>query len=69
MGRFFGTPPPAAAETDVIRGHAGSPGRVTGRARVVRALADAGKLQPGEVLVAETTAPPWTPLFGTAAPW
>ena len=67
MGRFFGTPPPPAAETDVIRGHAGSPGRVTGRARVVRALTDAVKLQPGEVLVAETTAPPWTPLFGTAA--
>ena len=66
MGRFFGTPPPVVAETDVIRGHAGSPGRITGRARVVRALSDAGKLQPGEVLVAETTAPPWTPLFGTA---
>ena len=66
MGRFFGTPPAAAAEPDVIRGHAGSPGRVTGRARVVRALADAAKLLPGEVLVAETTAPPWTPLFGTA---
>ena len=32
----------------------------------MRALADAAKLQPGEVLVAETTAPPWTPLFGTA---
>jgi len=66
MGRFFGTPPAPADETDVIRGHAGSPGRVTGRARVVQALADASKLQPGEVLVAETTAPPWTPLFGTA---
>ena len=34
--------------------------------RLVRALADAAKLQPGEVLVAETTAPPWTPLFGIA---
>ena len=24
-------------------------------------------LKPGDVLVAETTAPPWTPLFATAA--
>jgi pyruvate,water dikinase len=66
MNRFFGTPPAPAAETGLIRGNAGSPGKVTGRARVVVALADAAKLQPGEVLVAETTAPPWTPLFGTA---
>lgn len=66
MGRFFGTPPAPAAEAGVIRGNAGSPGRVTGRARVVRELPDAAKLQPGEVLVAETTAPPWTPLFGIA---
>jgi phosphoenolpyruvate synthase/pyruvate phosphate dikinase len=36
-------------------------------ARVVRSLADADRLAPGEVLVAETTAPPWTPLFGIAA--
>jgi pyruvate,water dikinase len=30
-------------------------------------LAEAGKLQPGDVLVAASTEPPWTPLFATAS--
>ena len=34
---------------------------------MIRSLSEAGKLQKGDVLVAETTAPPWTPLFATAA--
>jgi phosphohistidine swiveling domain-containing protein len=55
------------AEPGVVHGSAGSAGRVTGVARVVRSLAEADALAPGEVLVAETTAPPWTPLFGIAA--
>jgi pyruvate,water dikinase len=38
-----------------------------GVAKVVRALAEADKLEPGDILVAETTAPPWTPLFATVA--
>ena len=38
-----------------------------GPAKVVRSLSEAGKLQTGDVLVAETTAPAWTPLFATAA--
>ena len=33
---------------------------------MIRSLAEAGRLRPGDVLVAETTAPPWTPLFATA---
>ena len=37
-----------------------------GRARIMHRLDDADKLQRGDVLVAETTAPPWTPLFATA---
>lgn len=56
-----------SSDPDVVTGAAGSAGRVTGVARVVRSLADADALAPGEVLVAETTAPPWTPLFGVAA--
>jgi rifampicin phosphotransferase len=56
-----------STEPGVVHGSAGSAGRVTGVARVVRSLADAEALAPGEVLVAETTAPPWTPLFGIAA--
>jgi pyruvate,water dikinase len=66
IGDFFGAPPPAPAEPDVVRGTAGSPGRVRGPACVIRTLADAEKLRQGDVLVAETTAPPWTPLFATA---
>jgi pyruvate,water dikinase len=38
-----------------------------GIARVVRSLRDAGRVQPGDVLVAEMTAPSWTPLFATVA--
>jgi pyruvate,water dikinase len=67
FGKFFGGPPPAAESPDVLWGHAGSPGTVRGPAKVIRSLSDAGKLQAGDVLVAETTAPPWTPLFATAA--
>jgi pyruvate,water dikinase len=34
---------------------------------VLRSLSEVARLQKGEVLVAETTAPSWTPLFATAA--
>jgi phosphoenolpyruvate synthase/pyruvate phosphate dikinase len=50
-----------------VRGASGSAGTATGVARVVHSLAEAGRLSAGEILVAETTAPPWTPLFGVAA--
>jgi phosphohistidine swiveling domain-containing protein len=61
-----GAPVPSS-EPGVVTGFAGSAGRVTAVARVVRSLAGTDALQPGEVLVAETTAPPWTPLFAVAA--
>jgi phosphohistidine swiveling domain-containing protein len=64
--KFSGVPA-EPAEPGVVRGSAGSSGTVVGVARVVRSLADAARLRPGEVLVAETTAPPWTPLFAVAA--
>lgn len=67
MMRFFGGPPPVSETPGVIRGNAGSPGIVAGRAVVARSLAEAGRLRPGDILVAETTAPPWTPLFAIAA--
>ena len=66
FGKFFGTPPDPSQEEDNINGHAGSPGKMQGTAKVVRSLADAEKLQPGDVLVTGTTSPPWTPLFATA---
>jgi pyruvate,water dikinase len=67
FGKFFGAPAGRPPEPGVLWGSAGSPGVARGPARVIRSLAEAAKLQRGDVLVAETTAPPWTPLFATAA--
>jgi pyruvate,water dikinase len=67
MAKFMGAAAPATSEPGVVRGIAGSPGNVHGTAKVVLSLADAGKLQPGDILVAEYTGPWWTPLFGIAA--
>ena len=65
--RFFGLPVEPNADSSVINGVAASPGTVTARAKVVRSLAEASKLQAGDVLVCEMTLPPWTPLFSTAS--
>lgn len=54
-------------DSEQLRGEAGSSGLVRGTAKVVRSLSDAGKLQPGDVLVTERTTPPWTPLFAIAS--
>jgi pyruvate,water dikinase len=64
--RFWGVPVEQSEDPSELRGMAGSKGRVTGIARVARSLDEAGALQPGEILVAVTTMPPWTPLFGIA---
>ena len=53
-------------EANRVQGFAGSAGVVRGTARVIHSLAEAGKLHPGDVLIAEATVPPWTPLFATA---
>lgn len=52
---------------DELLGNAGSAGTVRGKARVIHDLADAYQLQQGEILIARTTMPPWTPLFSVAA--
>jgi pyruvate,water dikinase len=57
----------APVELGMVRGLAGSAGTARGNARIVRTLAEADRLVPGEVLVAPTTAPSWTPLFTVAA--
>jgi pyruvate,water dikinase len=67
FGKFFGAPPPSTTEPGVLRGHPGSPGRAHGPAKVIRSLAEAAKLRPGDVLIAESTASSWTPLFATVA--
>jgi rifampicin phosphotransferase len=58
------TSPPSQG---AIVGQPASPGRASGPARVVHGPGDFDRLQPGEVLVARTTAPAWTPLFARAA--
>lgn len=50
-------------EDDRIVGAAGSPGRATGRARVIRDAYADDPTEPGEVLVAPITDPGWMPLF------
>jgi pyruvate,water dikinase len=52
---------------DVLIGQGASPGRATGRVRIVNSVADFDAFEPGEVLVARATAPAWTPLFERAA--
>ena len=66
MGKFFGTPPEESEDPSVLKGHPGSRGKVTATARVLGSFGDSEKLNPGDVLVAQTTAPPWTPLFAIA---
>jgi pyruvate,water dikinase len=53
------------ATAGALRGSAASPGTVTGRARVIISPRGA-RLEPGEILVAPSTDPGWTPLFLTA---
>jgi pyruvate,water dikinase len=64
--RFFGGPVDLSTDPAVINGIAASPGTARGPAKVVRDLAEASKVKPGDVLVCEMTLPPWTPLFSTA---
>lgn len=53
----------AATEGTVLTGVGGSAGTYTGRARVIKDLADAVALEPGDVMVAPLTDAAWTPLF------
>ncbi|MXY36287.1 MAG: hypothetical protein F4Y54_05865 [Dehalococcoidia bacterium] len=55
-----------AGEAGTVRGTGASPGVYRGRARVIRSLAEAGRLGDGEVLVCGVTAPTWTPYFAIA---
>ncbi len=53
---------PAATDT-VLTGLGGSPGSYTGRSRIITGLDQAGRIEPGDVLVAPFTDAAWTPLF------
>lgn len=67
LGRFFGGPPQRSDVPGQLKGNAGSKGIATGIARIARTLDDASHVEPGEILVAVTTMPAWTPLFGVAS--
>ena len=65
MRHFFGLGAPSVEE-GVVKGAGASRGTVTGRARIIRHLEDSARLEPGDILVCVTTAPPWTALFAIA---
>jgi phosphohistidine swiveling domain-containing protein len=72
-----GDPPPPFLIGDIapedpaqglrLQGLGISAGVVTGPVRVLRSLAEADRLKPGEILVTQATDPGWTPLFLSAA--
>jgi phosphohistidine swiveling domain-containing protein len=51
----------------ILVGTPGSPGRARGTARIITGPDDFHRFQPGDVLVAHTTTPIWTPLFNIAS--
>jgi pyruvate,water dikinase len=51
------------AHTTLWRGRAISPGRARGVARVARSASELTRVQIGEILVAPSTDPAWTPVF------
>jgi rifampicin phosphotransferase len=60
------TPPEENPDPMLIRGVAGSGGVITGKARVVRSLAEATEIDDGDIVVCEMTLPPWVPMFSIA---
>ncbi|OAI44563.1 hypothetical protein AYO38_00265 [bacterium SCGC AG-212-C10] len=54
-------------DAKVLKGTPSSRGVATGTARVIRNLADADRVQDGDILVCDMTTPAWTPLFGSLA--
>jgi len=65
--KIEGEGPPEKEAKGELWGSPGAPGIVSGPVKILRLLGDAAKLQPGDILVAESTAPPWTPLFASVA--
>jgi pyruvate,water dikinase len=57
----------SSQESGVVSGIGGSPGVAEGPARVVLSARQIDELKPGEILVAPSTSPSWTPVFGIIA--
>lgn len=51
----------------ILVGSPSSPGRARGIARVIMGTEDFDRFQKGDILIARTTSPIWTPLFGIAS--
>lgn len=51
----------------ILSGTPGSPGIITGRVRIVKDMNDFPTVHPGDVVVAPSTTPAWTVLFGIAS--
>jgi len=65
---FFGHPDAAPERSlpvhgEQLSGWAASPGQATGSVRIISSLADGARMEPGDVMVAHSTDPSWTPLF------
>jgi pyruvate,water dikinase len=56
-----------APQAVLLRGLGGAPGSASGAARVLSSLADAARLNDGDVLVTHMTSPDWLPLMRRAA--
>jgi pyruvate,water dikinase len=54
-----------STDPSILTGVAASPGTAQGKAKVVRSLVEASKLQQGDIMVCEMTVPTWVPLFAT----
>jgi pyruvate,water dikinase len=66
-GRFFGYRHAGSDGPNTLTGNGASAGLGRGPARVIPSLAQADRLKHGDVLVARTTMPAWTPLFAVAS--
>ena len=63
----FGVGLETQVDERLLRGSGASTGIVQARARVVRNLEEADKVERGDILVCRTTSPAWTPLFSRVA--
>jgi len=66
LSKTFAPAQAESAQAGTILGNAASPGIARGTVRVVRTLAESGRLAPGEILVTPVTTPPWTPVLARA---
>jgi pyruvate,water dikinase len=59
--------PHKKAAGSTLKGHAASAGQITAPACVLRSPEDFAQMHPGDVIVAVTTTPAWTPFFAMAS--